>query len=332
MNVTIKHVAERAGVSTATVSRVVNHDARISPPTREKVEKAVRDLGYRVNTVARSLKSKRTRSIGLLAPEFANEFFMRVAEGVEDRLAEDGYSMILVTSRESLEREETSLNLLIEKQVDGIIIIPTADKAGYIERVRAEGTPVVLVDRLVSDFGGDAVLVDNEEATYNATLRLVRSGRRSFGFIGGQPHVTTASERHAGFLRAVRESGCTILPEHIRFGDFHEESGYTLMEAIMNTSNPPDTIVFGNYFSHIGALRYVGTHRRSVPESLFFVSFDKTPLSGIIGIPSIQIAQPVDELGRRAAERLLLRINGNATVPYGVERLRTTIVEDAFAG
>jgi len=332
VNVTIKHVAERAGVSTATVSRVVNKDTRISAATREKVEQAVRDLGYRVNTVARSLKSKRTRSIGLLAPEFANDFFMRVAEGVEDRLAEDGYSMFLVNSRESLEREQLSLGLLIEKQVDGIIIIPTSNEAEYIEAIRRGGTPVVLVDRLVSNFHGDAILVDNEDATYNATRRLVESGRCSFGFIGGRPHVTTAVERHAGFVRAVEESGCRVAPNHIPFGDFDEESGYTLMEAIMNTANPPDTIVLGNYFSHLGALRYVGTHRDAVPKSLFFVSFDDTVLSGIIGIPSIQIAQPVDELGRRAAERLLLRINGNSSFPYQVERLRTRITEYGIAG
>lgn len=331
MNVTIKHVAERAGVSTATVSRVINNDTRISLSTRGRVEKAIAELGYRVNTVARSLKSKRTLSIGLLAPEFANDFFMRVAEGVEDRLAEAGYSMILVTSRESLERERSSLDLLIEKQVDGVIIIPTSDRADYIEHVRRDGTPVVLVDRLVANYHGDAILVDNEDATYAATRRLVEAGRKNFGFIGGQSEVTTAAERYAGFLRALEEFSCPVDSDHVCFGDFDEDSGYRLMEEIMATRNPPDTIVLANYFSHIGALRYISTHREKMPATLILAAFDDTKLSSMVGIPSINIAQPVDQLGRRAAERLLERIAGDLTPPGEIERLRTTIVEYNFA-
>lgn len=332
MNVTIKHVAARAGVSTATVSRVINNDSRITVATRSKVERAVGELGYKVNTVARSLKSKRTLSVGLLAPEFANDFFMRVAEGVEDRLGEEGYSMIVVNSRESLEREQASLELLIDKRVDGVIIIPTCDRGEHIISVQRSGTPVVLVDRLVSDYEGDAVLVDNEAATFNAVRRLIESGRKRFGFIGGPEHVTTAAERRAGFEHAVDEFACVVDPAHVRFGDFHEESGFRLMSEIMTTANPPDTVVLANYFSHIGALRYISTHRSLVPKSLFLAAFDDTELSSMVGIPSINIAQPIDELGRRAAERLLSRIAGDHKTPPTIERLSTSTVEYNVAG
>jgi LacI family transcriptional regulator len=331
VNVTIKHVAARAGVSTATVSRVINNDDRISRATRDRVQRAIGELGYTVNTIARSLKSKRTRSIGLLAPQIANVFFMRVAEGVEDRLAEDGYSMIVVNARESVEREQSALQLLVEKQVDGIIAIPFGQRGDHIVEMHRSGLPFVLVDRLVPGYEGDAVLVDNHDATYSAIRRLIQLGRRRFGFIGGRSHITTARERHEGFEDALAEYGIPVEARHVRFGDFDEESGYRLMEAIVSTADPPDTVMLANYFSHIGALRFVGTHRDDVPRSLYLAAFDDTTLSSVIGIPSITIEQPIDLLGRRAAEIILGRLAGETDTPATIERLTTTLVEHNVA-
>ncbi len=323
---TIKDVAERAQVSTATVSRVVNRDSRITKATRDRVQLAIVELGYRVNSVARSLKSKRTFSVGILAPDIVNEFFMKVAEGVENRLGEDGYSMILANARESVARERNSLAVLLEKQVDGVIIIPTSDDGAHINATWESGTPVVLVDRLVNDYRGDAVLVDNEDATYNAVCRLITRGRRSFGFIGGQASVTTADERYRGFCRALDEFSIAINRDHVKFGDLHEESGYRLLGNIMSTPSPPDTVILANLFVHEGALRYISTHRDSMPRALCLAAFDDTKFSGMVGIPSITIAQPIDELGKRAAEILLRRIDGGNAAPV-VERLKTRLTE-----
>ncbi|MEX2442055.1 MAG: LacI family DNA-binding transcriptional regulator [Alkalispirochaeta sp.] len=326
MNPTIKDVAREAGVSTATVSRVVNQDPRISPSTRARVEMVIVRLNYKVNGVARSLKSKRTLTIGLVAPEIANVFFMQVAEGVENRLTEEGYSMIVLNSRESRNGEEQAVDLLLEKQVDGVIVIPSGSEGGHFHRLRSAQLPVVFVDRVVEGFTGDAVLVDNEEATLRAVEYLWQKGRRRFGFIGGDEQITTAAERYRGFRRALTQCGCPLEERNLRFGDFHTKSGYELFGELIHQKDPPNTIMIGNYFMQIGALRYAATHRSELPEDLYLASFDDSEFAAVAGIPGLSIAQPIDQIGKRAAEILLGRISGRDTTEFRTERLPTSLV------
>lgn len=329
---TIKDVAQRAGVSTATVSRVVNHDPRISSATRERVQKVIGELNYKVNTVARSLKNKATRTIGLITPEIANIFFMRIAEGVEDQLGLAGYSMIVVNSRESVEGEQRTLELLIEKQVDGAIVIPASSGGRHLRRLQEAGVPVVLVDRMVEGLEADAVLVDNFEATQRTIADLIRAGHTDFGFIGGDPDLTTARERYKGFTDALERAGLSLNPEHVRHGDFHESSGYRLFGELMNLRPPPSTIMIANYFMQIGALRYAAAHRDTLPRDLFLVSFDNPELAAVTGIPGVSIEQPIATIGRRAAEVLLERIDEPSPRPCRVERLQTQLVPTGGSG
>ncbi len=326
MNPTIKDVARDAGVSTATVSRVVNQDPRISPATRSRVEAVIRRLNYKVNGVARSLKSKRTLTVGLVAPEIANVFFMQVAEGVENRLTEDGYSMIVLNSRESHRGEDHAIDLLLEKQVDGVIVIPSGQEGAHFHRLRSANLPVVFVDRIVEGFTGDAVLVDNEDATFRAVEYLWQRGRRTFGFIGGDHRITTAAERYRGFCRALTECGGTIEERNLKFGDFHTRSGYELFGELIQQQNPPETIMIANYFMQIGALRYAATHRGALPPDLYLASFDDSEFAAVAGIPGLSIAQPIDQIGKRAAEILLGRISGSDTTEFRTERLSTALV------
>lgn len=328
MGATIKDVARVAGVSTATVSRVVNQDPRITPATRARVLDAVDKLQYQVNSIARSLKSKRTLTIGLIAPEIANVFFMRVAEGVEDRLREEGYSMLVVNSRESIEREEAVVQLLIEKHVDGVIAIPAASEGAHFQRLRSAAIPVVLVDRLVDGFESDAILVDNEDAVYRTTSLLWQRGHRNFAFIGGQHRLTTAQERLTGFRRAVAECAIPVQEDFICFGDFHVASGYHLMRGLMERAQPPETVIIANYFMHIGAVRYLSTARERVTPNLFLASFDAGDYAAVSGVPGVSIVQPIDAIGRRAAEVLLERIGGRNDRAWITERLPTTLVEN----
>ncbi len=290
------------------------------------MQKAIVDLNYKVNTVARSLKSKRTLTVGVVAPEIANVFFMRVAEGVEDRLGDDGYAMIVVSSRENSDREARAVELLLEKQVDGVIVIPASNKGDHLQALHRAGVPTVLVDRLVEGFDADAVLVDNEEATYRAVRRLHADGRDNFAFIGGQHTITTAAERYRGFVRAHQDIGRPVEERNVRFGDFHTESGFRLFGELVAQDDPPTTIMVANYFMQIGALRYVSLHRDRVPANLFLASFDTSEFSAVAGVPGLSIAQPIDRIGRRAAEVLLGRIGGGRHGPPRVERLPTRIV------
>lgn len=338
VGITIKDVAREAGVSTATVSRVVNNDSRISPATRQRVLRVVSRLNYKVNTVARSLKSKRTLTVGMVVPEIDNVFFMRIARGVEDYLGEQGYAMMVVNARESARREGQALDLLLEKQVDGVIVVPSERSGGHLSILDAAQIPLVLVDRLVEGFVSDAVLVDNEDATYRAIRQLADrrppagGRRRSFGFIGGTRDIFTAEERYRGFMRAVHDSGISLAPHHVRLGDFHMDSGYALMRELLALDDRPDTVMVANYFMHIGAIRYISFHRHRLPESFFLVSFDNMEFSAVAGVPGMSIAQPIDQIGREAAALVLRRINGDTEGWPVHRRLATELIHHDTRG
>ena len=324
MAATIKDVARRARVSTATVSRVVNKDSRIAPETRQRVLEAIDALSYRVNPIARSLKSNKTLSVGFVAPELANEFFMRVAQEVEGTLRAGGYNMVICGTSESVEQERERIEFLLEKHIDGLIIIPSSSQGGHFATLLDKATvPSVLVDRLVEGFETDGVLVDNAGGTYRAIHHLLKRGHRSFGFIGGDLQLTPARERYDGFRSALADFGLQVPEEHFRFGDFHVHSGYTLLGELLSLPNPPESVFVSNYFMHIGAVRYVVEHRGMLSPRLFLASFDDMELSAVTGIPSLTIAQPVEQIGREAAGMLLERLNGGESGPPRTKRLST---------
>jgi len=178
MAITLKDVAKHAGVSASTVSRVVNGDSRISSKTRNKVLACMKKLGYQVNNVARSLKTNKTLTVGFISPELTNDVFMNIAKGAEDEFRKHGYNIIICNSNENVEDEKDRINLLIQKCVDGMIIIPASPEGKHFNKIRASGRPVVLVDRLTEDFESDAVLVDNINGSYSAVEFLINKGYR----------------------------------------------------------------------------------------------------------------------------------------------------------
>ncbi|MDC7234924.1 MAG: LacI family DNA-binding transcriptional regulator [Spirochaetales bacterium] len=307
-SITVKEVAARAGVSTATISRVLNGDPKVRPETAEKVQKVIKESGYRMNQTARSLKTSRTHSVGIVAPEFKNDFFMSIVTGIEETLKNRGYSVILCSSQESTAEEKERLKLLKEKNVDGTIIIPGSSSGKHF-RLMGE-TPVVLVDRLVRDFRSDAVLSDNFQGSYDAVRSAVDKGAARFGFLGGDMDLTSARERYDGFMQACGDTGTAIDRNLILFGDYHEDSGYELMKKLMESPEPPGYIFISNYFMHLGAARYLLEAGRDFP-GLHIISFDDLPLASFFPCISIIIAQPMVAIGSKAAELLLDRIKGD---------------------
>lgn len=330
MAVTIKDVAKLADVSTATVSRVINSDPRISAATRDRVLGVIEKLNYKVNSIARSLKSNRTCTVGFLTPEIANDFFMTVAQGVENSLRERGYNLIICNSNESPDEEVERLELLIEKCVDGVIIAPSTGSGEHLRFLEQVGLPTVLVDRLADGFTSDAVLVDNATGTYKAIHHLLKRGHTNFGFIGGDVSLTPFRERYEGFLRALSEFGIHPDEAHVKFGNYHVDSGYAMMKELAELTPPPASVFISNYFMHIGATQYLVEHRSQRSRPIFIASFDDMALSAVAGVPSLTIAQPVLQIGSRAAqlllERIELRLNHNEPPQPRIERLPTRLV------
>lgn len=325
MAVTVKDVAREAGVSPSTVSRVVNGDSRISARTRNKVLACMKELGYQVNNIARSLKTNKTMTVGFISPELSNDVFMNIAKGAEDEFRKHGYNIIICNSNESIEEEKDRINLLSQKCVDGIIIIPASAEGEHYSWLRAADLPVVLVDRLVEHFETDAVLVDNINGSYSAVEYLINNGLRRIGFIGGDMRLTSAGERYEGYRRALADY-CVPLEEGIvRFGDYHVNSGYRIMSELMEAAEPPEYVFISNYYMHIGAMKYLLEHRTLTENKAFIAAFDDLEFSGILGLSGVRIAQPMLEIGSRAAQLLLSRINGEQLPFPQIVRLKTCL-------
>ncbi len=313
---TVRDVALAAGVSTATVSRVLNaEDGRETAPvaddTREKVLAAAKKLDYRANHVARSLKIRSTRTIAVLAPELANDFFMALSESMEKELEKHGYMLLVASSSNSAEQERRRLRILSERLVDGIIVIPASVNGEHLQAVAHRGTPVVLVDRLVEGASLDAVLADNEGGAYEASRALFADGARRAVFVGGDASLTTARERLAGFERAAAEisSVMTLAP---RLGGMGIDDGYRHMDELLSSGTLPDALFAVNLLVHLGVERRLleaAAAARPFFRPPAIASFDETPYSPFLAACRYSVAQPAAEMGVAAARLVLERID-----------------------
>ncbi len=311
MSVTLKDIAKETGVSVSTVSRVLSGDKAISVQTQKNVRKAAKKMGYRVNTVARSLKMNRTYTVGFVCPEITNEFFMKIAKGVEQELKQSGYSVIICTSNENVEDEARSLRILREKCVDGMIIIPCSNEGEHIKELCGDSCPVVLADRLVDDFKTDAVLVNNEAASFDLVDGLIKKGKKRIAFLGGNELITSAKERFSGYLKALKENNIAVEPELIRFGDFYLQSGYDIMKEFCEMENPPKEFFISNYFMQVGAERYLQEYQKNKEEELTIVGFDNMDASPLFRFTERTAVQPMVAIGTEAARLLRRRIEGD---------------------
>ncbi len=328
MPVTAKDVARLANVSPSTVSRVINDDKRISKETRKKVLRYIKKLDYKVNNVARSLKINKTYTIGFIAPEISEGFFMRVAKGAEDYLSRFGYSLIICNANDSAAIESDKIKLLYEKQVDGVIVIPSENCGKGFEILRKNRIPIVLADRFVDDFKADTVLIDNINGTYSAIEYMVKEkGADRIGFIGGTNELSNARERFKGYCRAMEDYNKPIDKSLLKFGDFHIESGYKLTKELLEMENPPEHLFISNYYMHVGATQYLIEMNKKNNHKIEVASFDDMQLTSLLGFACITVAQPIIEIGETAAQMLLDRINQKNTNPeYIINRLKPTFI------
>ena len=327
MNATAKDVAKLANVSPSTVSRVINNDKRISKNTRTRVFKCIKKLDYKVNTIARSLKTNRTFTIGFVAPEISEEFFMKVAKGAEDYLRNFEYSLIICNANDSAKIEAEKIKLLHEKQVDGVIVVPSENTGKGFEILRKNNVPIVFADRYVGNFRADTVLVDNVNGTYRAIEYMIEKGADRIGFIGGTSELSNAKERYKGYLRAMEDYNIIVDSELLKFGDFHIQSGYELVKELHELKNPPKHLFVSNYYMNVGATQYLIEQQKISKIEIEVASFDDLQLTALLGFASITVAQPVIEIGRVAAKMLLDRITGkNKNKNYTITRLKPEFI------
>lgn len=295
-------VARLAGTSAAVVSYVLNNGPRnVSPATREKVLRAVAELGYRPNGVARALRGGHSRTIGLIVPDNSNPFFAALARAVEDAAFARDYAVLLGNSTESTEREQRYLSTFLERQVEAILLI-SVDGEPDLAGVHHVGTPVVLLDREVP--GGDAssVAVDNAGGAYDATRHLFDHGHATVACVSGPTGLPVADERFRGWRHAVRASGGA---EVFRPAPFTRPGGYAAAADLLAGPDRPTAVFVASEQQAIGVLRAAADLGVRVPDDLALVTFDGTEDGAFAHPPLSTVRQPVERLASRAMDVLL---------------------------
>ena len=314
---TISDVAKRAGVSAMTVSRVVRGTGYTSAATRSRVEAAIEELGYVPNALARQLRSKRTKTIALVVSDISNPFFTTIARGAEDVAVGHGFSVMYCNTDESEAEEEQYLLMLIERQVDGVLLVPARSSGTSFRLLQAHRMPVVVMDRRVAARGVDSVLCDSEAGAHALTRHLIELGHRRIAVLTGRRNVSTSVDRVAGCRRAIQEAGLTLDDELVRYGGFNfgklnQADGHRMAGEVLAAGGERPTAIFAaNNFIAFGAIRALREAGLRVPEDMSIVAFDDLP-EGWVAEPFLTVAaQPAYEIGRRAATLLLDHISGD---------------------
>lgn len=325
MKINIKTIADKAGVSTATVSRVLNEYKGIREITRKKVLKVINEFDYEINAIAKSLKQKRTMTIGIVLGNVLSQFYSIIAKSVEDTASKYGFSTILCNGDDDPAKELKYLKVLKSNRVDGIILTPTGKNAAYVNNIINSGTKMVLLDRLIGGVSCDAVLVDNLNGSYNAIKHLIEQGYQRIGIINGFIDRTTGHDRLEGYKRALKEANLKIDEDLIKIGNFKKKSGYELTREILSSN--PDALFVTNIDMMLGSIIFLKENLLKIPADLAFVGFDDPEWAMLLDPPLTVVQQPVYDLGITAAEILIKKIiNNEDSKSHLINTLNTVLV------
>jgi LacI family transcriptional regulator len=309
---TIYDVATRAGVSAATVSRVLNGRRDVSPDLAARVHAAVRDLGYRPNGVARNLRRRATMVWGLIISDIGNPFFTAIVRGVEDAAHEAGYSLVLCNSDDDLDKERRYLDIALAEQMAGVIISPASEAASDVSTLADRGIPVVAVDRRAGRVDVDTVLVDNVGGARLATKHLIDAGCRRIACITGPTRTTTAAQRLQGFRAAHEAAGREVDEALVVLENFKEDGGYDGAQWVLGLHTPPDGLFVANNLMTVGALEALVDAGVQIPDGMLIVGFDDIPWARLTRPRLTTVHQPTYDMGREAGRLLAARIGDHS--------------------
>lgn len=314
--ITIREVAKHARVSVGTVSNVLSESAKVRPELRKRVQEAMRELDYSPNQIARSLKTRTTKTLGAIVSDITNPFFPQLIRGAEDAAMERGYLLSTINTDDHVDRESRALVLLRSRKVDGVLVVmaPIDGEPAHIAAALEGGTRIVCLDRMTTALDADSVTVDNRKGARMCMHHLLSRGHRRIGLLNGLPGLYTAKERLEGYLEALREHGGED-PALIRHGDFRLDSGYLIAKEMLLESEPPTALFASNAMMGFGALKAIHELGLRCPEDVSLAVFDEIPFGDVLQPRLTVVAQPAYEMGRRGAELLMDRIEGRETSP-----------------
>jgi LacI family transcriptional regulator/LacI family repressor for deo operon, udp, cdd, tsx, nupC, and nupG len=310
----LNEVAKRAGVSIATVSRVINASPRVNPETRTKVLQVIKELKYQPNRVAKRLRNKNSSGnlLGVLIPDIQNPFYVEVLRGIEDVAFQHKYVLIMCNFSQDEQKEHRYLDILQSESIDGLIAAPTDEYDLKVIDLVKKGLPIVCVDRGLSGVDVDVVLVDNQDGAFLAVDHLAKKGYKRIAFISGMSQIPSSRKRKLGYMEALEVNGLPFNEELVKYGDSKMESGTKLCNELMSLPNPPDAIFTGNNLITLGALEALNARGSKIPDEVAVVGFDDMFWANSLNPPLTAVRQPAYEIGKRAAEQLISRINDSS--------------------
>ena len=322
---TIKDVSKYTGLSIATISKYIN-GGKVRPQNKELLDEAIKALDFRVNEMARGLKTSRTKTIGILIPDLQQVFCTNIISNVENILIKHGYSTIICDYKEDAQLQKEKLQFLLNKMVDGIIIMPMGIEIDLIKKVMNEGVVVVLIDRILKDLECDVVLADNLNASYDAVEQLIIRGHKRIGIVGGPDDVFTSQERLKGYCRVHEDYSLDVSQELIKKGDYKVDSGYQLLNELMDLKQPPTAIFVTNYEMTLGTIMAINERNIIIPDELSLIGFDNLQLARVIKPPLSMVLQPMKKIGEISAEILLKRLSGDMSSFPSIFRLKAEVL------
>lgn len=303
----IKDVAAKAGVSVATVSRVINHNPNVKTYLRERVLCAIEEIGYQPSGIARSMRNQSLAVVGLIISDIQNPFFTSLVRAVEDTALANGYTVLLCNSDEDPKKEQLYIEVMARERVAGIIIIPAQSEC--CPSLKNLKIPIVVVDRKLQKFPGDSVLLDNVYGSKQATEHLIKLGHKRIGLVSAPTNISVGADRLLGYQKALREHGIDADGSLVRVGNFKESGGYQAAKELLELDHRPTAIFSVNNLMTQGALRAVYEKKLKIPDDISFIGFDDMPWLTLITPPITAVRQPVYKMGAEAAMLLFDRLN-----------------------
>ncbi len=334
MSTRLIEIAEKTGFAVSTVSRVL-HDRsnkyKISDKTKRAVKKAAEELGYRPNSLARGLRLQQTHEIGVVVPDLSNPFFATLVKSIAGELRKSGYSIIVCDSDENTAIEQESIQLLLDKRVDGLIIAAVGLENSHLKKFEKNKIAFVAVDRCFAELNVDTVSVDNVRGAYLAVQHLLREGHRRIALIQGLPGTHVNVGRLRGYKQALKEARIAVEDKLIVGDDFRTYNGYLETKLLLKLEEPPTAIFTASDLIALGALEALKEDGRRIPQDIALVTFDDPSFATYLSPALTAVAQPVEKMGEMAVKLLLRRMQSPHGEPRKILLEPRLVIRDSVA-
>ena len=313
MGTNIRDIARVVGVSSTTVSRVLNDSGYVKDETKAAILKLIKELNYTPSAVARSLSKNQSNTIGVIVPDIENPFFGEIIKGISSLVDEKNLNIILCDTNETVSREIKALKMLKEQRILGIIITPTNDtnevnneQLSVLENI---GIPIVLIDRDVKQSNFDGIFIDNIRGAYEATSALIKEGHRKIAIIAGPNSSKPGRDRLIGYKKALRMNDIKLNERYLFCGDFKLDSGYKCTKEILKIQDRPTAILVCNNMMNLGSIKAIYENKLRIPKDMAIIGFDEVQMLDVVGLNISVVSSPNFKMGKKAIELLLKKLN-----------------------